>query len=673
MAHVRSENLGPDRPIPETAKFVVVGAGMSGLYCTWRLNKEAGEDDIVVLERSNRTGGRLDSDLIEFADGDKVKEEEGGMRFTFDTMDDLMALFLSLPIPPEYDYPTGATISAAMVPFPMNSGGNNRRYFRGESFTNADAAADSFAIWTELYNLAPAERDINPTTILNTVLYRIFDVNPHFTAQPDHENRGPVFWQDFRIDCKWKDIPLYQWTLWDLFTDMGYSNECITLLYRLLGFNGTFLSKMNAGVAFQLLLDFPSDSQFRTLAEGFSMLPNALVHQVKMNEHGEKRIFLDTTITSIEQGVDGGYTVNYSQRQDDGSYRGHSIQCEKLILCLPKLALEKLFVRSNALNEVGNPQSERLWDTLQGTTDQPLLKINLYYDKAWWGNAISGQPPVAFGPNFSDLPTGSVYPFYSIDAEAAAALEYEGWLKQNGKEPSQEIASKLAVIDEKKYQKAAALTIYCDYANINFWSGLQSTGDKFDSPMQREYSSKCPQTIYPASNKVVETATKFFQQIFNTHYVPGPSLTSARIWEGTTLFSAPASDQFGYGVHQWALGANDREVIADLVEPLPDLYTCGEAYSDYQGWVEGALRSSDLVLDKFGLSRFSQVFEAEYGESSSAAIKTAYKLNSAKMIKKYIDPDFSPDLSTFDASLPCSEDEICCGVDLGYHDTTETA
>ena len=75
----------------------------------------------------------------------------------------------------------------------------------------------------------------------------------------------------------------------------SYSNEAITMLYRVLGFNGTFLSEMNAGEAFQLLEDFPSDPGFKTLSNGFSTLPNALVDQVGMD-----RIFLETRVDRIE-------------------------------------------------------------------------------------------------------------------------------------------------------------------------------------------------------------------------------------------------------------------------------------------------------------------------------------------------------------------------------------
>ncbi|AWB68237.1 amine oxidoreductase [Saccharobesus litoralis] len=647
MPHLTQEQLNNNCPIPDYAKIVVVGAGMSGLYSTWRLlNETQGNDDIVILERSGRTGGRLDSDLVEFSDGDIVKEEEGGMRFLFEGMDDLMSLFMTLDLQDQ------------IVPFPMNSGGNNRLYFRGHSFDVASASQDDYAIWSELYNLDPQEQGVNPKDIINVVFNRILAANPDFNQRP--EVRGPEFWQAFRLDCQWNGVPLNEWSLWDLFTEMGYSNECITMLYRLLGFNGTFLSKMNAGVAYQLLEDFPADVKFRTFKDGFSTLPNKLVAEI-----GSQRIFLNTSVENIDQHEgDSCYTLTYSQINQQGEQEFKTIKAEKVILGLPRLALEKLFVKSNAFNRLPLQQSQQLWDTLQTTSNQPLLKINLYYDSAWWGNKISGRAPVEFGPNFADLPTGSVYPFYAISDEVVAGLEYA----ERVENPSPEIEAKLKVISESKYKKAAALTIYCDYLNINYWSGLQNNGELFTSTMQERYNEADPQTVFPASQAVVREATKYFKKIFNTHYVPEPVMTSARIWEGSVDFNAKPSQQFGYGVHQWAIGANDREVMAQLTEPLPNLYTCGEAFSDYQGWVEGALRSTDLVLNKaFGLAAFSQVFERQHGKPASVAISEAYYKNVTAMIQEYIDPNYQPNFEK-DQQVKTQSQETCLGVDLTYLD-----
>ena len=44
--------------------FAIVGAGISGLYCALRLSQAHPTKRIAVIERLNRTGGRLNTDLI---------------------------------------------------------------------------------------------------------------------------------------------------------------------------------------------------------------------------------------------------------------------------------------------------------------------------------------------------------------------------------------------------------------------------------------------------------------------------------------------------------------------------------------------------------------------------------------------------------------------------------
>ncbi|MGF1681576.1 FAD-dependent oxidoreductase [Photobacterium minamisatsumaniensis] len=612
--------------LPECSEVVVVGAGMAGLYTSWRILKETNCEDLVIIDGANRTGGRLDSDLITFSDGSTVKEEEGGMRFTFDYMDNLMALFSKLDITDD------------IVPFPMNSNGNNRRYFRGESFNVNQSSENDYAVWSDLYNLSPSEKNIEPNEMIKTVYNRILAANPDFTNQWDTDDLTPEYWQAFRLDCKWDGTALYNWSLWDLFMAMDYSNESVTLLYRLTGFNGTFLSRMNAGEAFQLLLDFPNDPQFKTLKKGFSTLPNALVESI-----GKDKIHLRTRLENIEINDKKSkmkYTLTYKGTTPAGLVSESKIETNKVILALPRLALEKLFVKSNAYNRLHEQQASELWNTLQSSTNQPLLKINLYYDKAWWTEDQTAQPTVEFGPNFSDLPTGSVYPFYSLDDELSAALAASQSSHNGEMVLSDSEKERINQVNEEKYDKPAALTIYCDYLNINFWSALQNTGEKFSSEMQQEANFTFPQTIFPASKAVVKQATTFFKQIFNSSYVPKPVFTSARIWQGSTQFDVKASEQFGYGVHQWGLGANDREVIETMIQPFGEdiqVYTCNEAYSDYQGWVEGSLRSSNVMLNRaFGLEPYATVFKNQNGNSANNVVKGKYDENMDNLIRMYI-------------------------------------
>ena len=629
MAHYTRQALeaarGPAAPseVPGHADIVIVGAGMAGLYVAWRLRQLENPPDIVILDKNNRTGGRLDSDVIHFPDHEDVKEEEGGMRFTFNLMDDLMALFAILGIDDQ------------IVPFPMDSGGNNRLLFRDHPFDNLESKENDYAIWSELYHLNSDEQHKNPNSLVDDVFNLILKENPvvadRLAALEKAQGRTPEYWQIFRLDCDYDGVALKDWTLWSLFDAMGYSNEAITMLYRALGFNGTFLSEMNAGEAFQLLEDFPTNPGFKTLSNGFSTLPNALVDQV-----GMERIHLETRVDRIAPSGEG-YELTYAR---DGEVR--QITASKVVLALPRLALEKLYIGSNLVNVLPADEAQRLWNNLQTTTDQSLLKINLYYDKAWWGD-IPDVAPVGFGPNFSDLPLGSVYPFYAISEELSAAAEYQEWLVEHDQKPSKVGEENLKKYQRAKHDKPAALTIYCDYLNINFWRSLQDMAEKFTSPLQEEHSAP-PQTIYPASKAVVSAATQLFGKLFATDSVPAPVMTSARIWIGSTVFGSPPEQQVGYGVHQWGLHADDREVIEAMIQPLPNVFTCGEAFSDYQGWVEGALRSADHVLacEPFGLEPISAVYAQEHDRTANPAVSEAYAARSAVAIRKYIDPDFDP-------------------------------
>ena len=84
-----------EAPDDQKVDVAIIGAGVSGLYCAHQLLKQNPGQTIAIVERLNRTGGRLDSDLVDIAGGGTVREEEGGMRFNYD-MDELMRLFNEL-------------------------------------------------------------------------------------------------------------------------------------------------------------------------------------------------------------------------------------------------------------------------------------------------------------------------------------------------------------------------------------------------------------------------------------------------------------------------------------------------------------------------------------------------------------------------------------------------
>jgi len=537
---------------PEQADVVVVGAGVAGLYCAWRLLEQDPSRKVVIVERLNRTGGRLDTDLIKIKGANgvaTVRDEEGGMRFNY-SMRELMALNGALDLCND------------IVPFPMGpipaSPNYNRFSIRGRSFT-VQESIENPGIWSELYTLNENEKNKPPVEIVTEVYDKIVRHN----NEQAPANPTPEYWQKFRLEFKWRGTLLCQWQLGGLLREMGYSEECITMLSHTIGFEAPFLSLANAGEAFQILEDFPASPTYFTFHKGFSTLPDALKSKVKA---AGGQIFLSANVDDIRQ-EGGDYCLDLtfaeqgqsaSQFVENGVKR--RIKSTQIILAVASKSMNMLYSSSAVLN--AGSQAEQLLSDLQSVVDMRLLKINLYFDETWWEDTDFLSQTIQFGGSFSDLPINSVYPFYSLQGNA------------NSENP-------------------AALTIYCDFNNTNFWQGLQNVKPDFDSPAQQRHSLP-PQVVFPASQAVVKEALKQMTEMFQPKKaIPDPVMTSYRLWGGES--------DFGYAYHQWALNANDDEIRQRLVEPLTNIFTCNEAYSDMQGWVNGSLRSADRVLRKFDI------------------------------------------------------------------------
>ena len=83
-------------------------------------------------------------------------------------------------------------------------------------------------------------------------------------------------------------------------------------------------------------------------------------------------------------------------------------------------------------------------------------------------------------------------------------------------------------------------------------------------------------------------------------YAPQVQAAAFRDW---------SDDAFGGGWNSWNIGVKSLGVKHRIVQPMSGgqpLYICGEAYSDAQGWVEGALQTADFVLQKLGASSLPQ-------------------------------------------------------------------
>jgi hypothetical protein len=143
------------------------------------------------------------------------------------------------------------------------------------------------------------------------------------------------------------------------------------------------------------------------------------------------------------------------------------------------------------------------------------------------------------------------------------------------------------------------MAAYADAETVDFWNGLVDP----DEARVREFT----QDQLTPSNRLLATVNRQLQGLhgFGAGF-PQPSWACSVDW---------TADPFGAGWHAWDPGINVDLEIPRMRRPFEgmDLFLCGEVFSHVQGWVEGALCSSELMLQEhFGLPRAPWI-PADYG------------------------------------------------------------
>ena len=112
--------------------------------------------------------------------------------------------------------------------------------------------------------------------------------------------------------------------------------------------------------------------------------------------------------------------------------------------------------------------------------------------------------------------------------------------------------------------------------------------------MAWSWRDDCDWAKYKAPAPMVGEVSRQLQAIHGLEYTPPVQTAAFRDW---------GDDPFGGGWNSWNIGVESWEVKQEITQPIEDcpLYICGEAYSDAQGWVEGALDTADIVLGRLGL------------------------------------------------------------------------
>ena len=258
----------------EQIDIAVVGAGVAGTYCCWRLQAAQNGRKAVLFEMSKRIGGRLWSVPIPSIPG--VMGELGGMRFlSLQRMVVSLTKYLGLPTS---DFPMGGPLNIATL--------------RGVRLRNAAFEYPQIVP----YRLLPGEQGHGPGDLL---------VKAIETVIPNATKLTPQQWEDVKQTTQWNGDYLYNWGLWNVLLSKNstaagnpsvLSSEAYDMLFDGGGYE-SLVDNWNCAEAFEyLLVDFPREAKYLQLPKGYHTLPQKLAE--KFTGDGGK-IYMEHRLTQV--------------------------------------------------------------------------------------------------------------------------------------------------------------------------------------------------------------------------------------------------------------------------------------------------------------------------------------------------------------------------------------
>ena len=452
--------------------IAVVGGGVSGAYCAWRLQQEKGaRAKIALFEYSDRIGGRLYS--VTMPGLPHVKAEVGGMRYIPDEHLMVSGLVNHLKIPTA-DFPMGA-------PPPVGSN-CNLFYLRGKHLRLHELATPEKVP----YNLAWSERGLGPTNLQVQVMNNIYP------------SLGKLSLCD-QMKIKAFGKPLWKYGFWDLMYRV-LSNEGYQFMKDAGGYEANVA---NANAVTQLpATEYSDNTKFLTLRDGYDQLPLTLVREFERMAGGipqDQRVQMNHRLTEIVIGPgEYPYTLLFEPTATkDGktvSTPGNTVEvhAKKLILAMPRRSLE--LIKSRFFEDPW------LKENIPSVLIQSAFKLFLAYERPWW-RALG----LVAGRSVTDLPVRQIY-YFGTEGEQEGGLPF---------------------------MNSLLMASYNDISTVPFWKGLEN-GEPFlgyrPSCLEPGVGDIVPKTEFPATAEMVDVANRQVAQVHALPEIPVPYSAVYHSW-----------------------------------------------------------------------------------------------------------------------------------------------
>jgi monoamine oxidase len=519
----------------------IVGAGMAGLYAAWRLLSPAAKRSPVIQELIRQNGtGSLRICLLE--QGDRVGGRLDSYTFHEANGDEVTIELGGMRFQQSHAlvWNLVQTFGLPTAPFPQS---NNRLFYVRGTQIWENEITDPKAPVKLPFGLTEDEQYLTPDQLFNTAVSNAVGVSTAWEWSTEvwkkfvttNTYTSPMSANGIQV---FNDTPYINVGFWNLLYDQ-VSQEGYRYLTEAGGYDSNTIN-WNSALAMPYVAsgDYSPSADYLRLVGGYSQLPYAL--QQALN--GKMDMFFNTSALGFSS-ANGLIDISVNSQSADLT----SVQTKQLILALPKRSLELL--------DPDTPFGTYMRQTnmLNAVIAQPSFKLLLLFDTPWWQQVnIRGKSLQPYGPTITDLPLRMVWYF------------------------TNPVVARRGQVQSGPYW--ALLASYSDMTTEQFWQVMEP----------RRMGT------HPTLVPTAETVRMALMQLGQVHgFVPPPPVNA--------VFKDWGLDPFGGGYHAWAAHRQPWLSYTQMLKPMADLnvYIIGEAYSLDQGWVEGALDTTESMLSQY--------------------------------------------------------------------------
>jgi monoamine oxidase len=386
-------------------------------------------------------------------------------------------------------------------------------------------------------------------------------------AVPNATQLNAQQWRDVTRNAMFKGRELWRWGMQNVCEEV-ISSQAFSFIYDAVGLDSMFVTTnaaMSARMIAQPLPDYEQGKVLRPV-NGFGSLVEELERRLAACPNFE--IFKGHRLAAAHRSTEG-FLLDFSS----GIGPIPQVAASKVVFAMPKRAVELIDLDDLFHPAERDSQRRKLHRKLGTVVGVPAFKIAMVYEKPWWQsftNSAGVSQGWTNGYSVTDLPIRQV--FFGV-----------------GQGP------------EASGNERVLLATYADSDAALYWEGISNVSNHLPRlGANFNVQQAGPGNLLNALQRQLTELTQISTPL------PQPQWVGYMDWE---------DDPYGGAWHEWKPGVEITTAIPDLRQPIPGLplYLCGEAYSWFQAWIEGALMSAErLVQDHFGLKSPSEWLPGDY-------------------------------------------------------------